>query len=115
MWKVAPYFSVMRLRTLVSVLFVFAMAGFVLTVVFGFEEPNNILVLLSSGLLLTAIMAMFAHLAVTEELSRSEKRIWLAHLIGRKAPWAWSEYLTCDDLRATVLKFEDESAVRPKI
>jgi hypothetical protein len=105
MWKVAPYISVTRLRTVVTVLFVFAIAGLVLTVVFGFEEPNNTLLLLSSGLLLTAILAVFAHLAVTEELNRSEKRIWLAQLTGRKAPWALCEYLTCDDLRATAVSF----------
>jgi len=110
MWKVAPYFSVTHLRTLVTVLFVFAMAGLVLAVVLGFEEPNNTLLLLSSGLLLTVIVAVFAHLGVTEELNRSEKRIWLAQLTGRKAPLAWSEYLTCDDLRAAAVSFVEEQA-----
>ena len=108
MWKVAPYFSVTRLRTLVTVLSVFAMAGLVITVVLAFEEPNNTLLLLSSGLLVTAIVAVFAHLGVTEELNRSEKRIWLAQLTGRKATWAWSEYLTCDDLRAAAVSFGGE-------
>ena len=110
MWKVPPYFSLTFLRALVTVLFVFAMAGLVLTVVLGFEEPNNTLLLLSSGLLLTAIVAVFAHLGVTEELNRSEKRIWLAQLTGRRATWAWSEYLTCDDLRAAAVSFVDEQA-----
>jgi hypothetical protein len=108
MWKVAPYFSVTLLRTLVTVLFVFAMAGLVLTVVLGFEEPNDTLLLISSSLLLTAIVAVFAHLAVTKELNRSEKRIWLARLTGRKAPWALSDYLSCEDLRATAVSFLEE-------
>ena len=110
MWKLAPYFSVSRLRTLVTVLFVLAMAGLVLLVVLGFEEPNNTLLLLSSSLLLAAIVAVFAHLGVTEELNRSEKRIWLAQLTGRKAPRAWGEYLTCDDLRAAAVSFVQEQA-----
>ncbi len=100
MWKVTPYFPVPRLRTLVTILVVFAIAGLVLLVVLGFEEPNNTLLLLSSSLLLAAIVAVLVHLGVTEELNRSEKRIWLAQLAGRKAPLAWSEYLSCDDLRA---------------
>ena len=110
MRKVAPYFSVTLLRTLVAVLFVFAMASLVLLVVLGFEEPNNTLLLLSFSLLLTAIVAVFAHLGVTEELNRPEKRIWLAQLAGRKAPLAWSKYLTCDDLRATAVSFAEERA-----
>ena len=115
MRKVAPYFSVTLLRTLVAVLFVFAMASLVLLVVFGFEEPSNTLLLLSSSLLLTAIVAVFAHLAVTEELNRSEKRIWLAELGGRKAPLAWSKYLTCDDLRATAASFVEEQACSRRV
>ena len=91
MWKVAPYFSVPRLRTLVTVLFMFAIACLVLLVVLGFEEPNKTLLLLSSSLLLAAIVAVFAHLVVTDELNRSEKRFWLAQLAGRRAPWAWSD------------------------
>ncbi len=110
MSKVAPYFSVTLLRTLVAVLFVFAMANLVLLVVLGFEEPSNTLLLLSSSLLLTAIVAVFAHLAVTKELNRSEKRIWLAQLAGRKAPLALSQYLTCDDLRAAAVSFVEEQA-----
>jgi hypothetical protein len=93
------------LRAVVTVLVVFAMAGFLLTLVLGFEEPNNALLLLSSGLMVTAVLAVFAHLAVTEELNRSEKRIWLARLTGRKAPWALSDYVTCEDLRATAARY----------
>jgi len=93
------------LRGLVAVLFVCAMAGLGLTAVFGFEEPDNTLLFLSSGLLLIAIVAVFAHLGVTRVLSRSQKRIWLQQLVGRRAIWAWPEYLSCDDLRAAATRF----------
>jgi hypothetical protein len=92
----------------VTVLFMFAIACLVLLAVLGFEEPNKTLLLLSSSLLLAAIVAVFAHLGVTEELNRSEKRLWLAQLAGRRAPWAWSESLTCDDLRAAAVTFGEE-------
>jgi hypothetical protein len=50
------------------------MAGLLLTVVFGFEAPNDTLLLLSSGLLLTAVISVFAHLGFTRRLNRSQKR-----------------------------------------
>jgi hypothetical protein len=104
--------SVTLLRGLVTVLFVCAMAGLVLTALFGFEEPNNTLVLLSSGLLFTATLAVFAHLGVTRVLTRSQKRIWLNQLTGRRAIWAWREYLTCDDLRAAAIRFAEQASGR---
>jgi hypothetical protein len=110
-WKTAAD-SLTRLRALVTALFVCALAGFALTVLFGFEEPNNTLLLVSSGLLLSAILAVFAHLGVTRILSRAEKRRWLNQLTGRRAVWAWGEYLTCDDLRAAAIRFEEEATAR---
>jgi hypothetical protein len=98
------------LRTLVSVLFICAIAGLVLTAVFGFEEPNASLLFLSSGLLFAAIFAVLVHLAVTGALTRPQKRVWLTRLTGRRAPWAWGEYLTCDDLRAAAMRFAAENA-----
>ena len=109
MWRIATHVSVTLLRTVVSVLFVFAMAGLLLSVAFGFEEPpNNALLLFSSGLLLIAVLAVFAHLAVTSELNRSEKRLWLARLTGRRAPWALCDYLSCDDLRANAVSVPED-------
>ena len=108
MGHIRPYISVTLLRSVVTVLVVFAMAGFLLTLVLGFEEPNEALLLLSSGLMVTAVLAVFAHLAVTQELNRSEKRIWLARLTGRKAPWAFSDYLNCEDLHATAVSYVED-------
>jgi len=104
--------SLTLVRALVTVLFVCAMAGLVLTAVFGFEQPNNTLLLLSSGLLLTAIVAVFAHLGLTRVLNRSQKRLWFHQLTGRRAVWAWAEYLTCDDLRAAAMRSAEDAFPR---
>ena len=88
------------LRAVVTVLFVCALAGLVLTGVFGFEAPNDRLMLLSSSLLFAVLVAVLVHLGVTRALTRQQKGIWLRELTGRRAAWAWGEYLSCDDLRA---------------
>ena len=72
------------------------------TLLLGFEEPNGILLLISSILLFTAPVAMLAHLALTHELTPGEKRIWLRALTGRRAPAAWSAYLTCRNRRDAI-------------
>jgi hypothetical protein len=110
-WRIAAD-SLLLLRALVAVLFACSMAGFVLTMVFGFEEPNEPLLLASSGLLLTAIAAVFAHLGFTRTLNRPQKRIWLRLLTGRRAASAWSEYLSCDDLAATAGRLGEQVSAR---
>lgn len=100
--------SLALLRALVTVLFLCGMAGLVLTAVFSFEEPNDMLLLLSSGLLVTAVLAVFVHLGANRRLTRSQKRMWLRQLTGRRALSAWAEYLTCDDLRGATIRFAEE-------
>lgn len=104
--------SLVLLRAIVTVLLVCATAGLVLTMVFGFEEPNNTLLLLSSGLLLSAIAAVFVHLGVTRRLNRSEKRTWLRQLTGRRAVRAWREYLVSGDVRGAAIRFVREESAR---
>jgi O-antigen/teichoic acid export membrane protein len=111
MWKAAMD-SLTVLRALVTVLSICAVVGLVLTALFGFEEPNDTLLLLSSGLLLTAVAAVFVHLGFTRSLNRSQKRMWLHHLTGRRAVRAWAEYLSCDDLRDAAIRFGEEPSVR---
>lgn len=91
------------LRALVAMLFA---GGFVLlavTVVFGFEEPHATLWVLSAGLITAGMLAVFLHLSFTKLLSPKEKRTWLRLLVGRRAPSAWSEYLTSSDLAASIV------------
>ena len=97
--------SLRVLQILATILFVSGIASLALTATFAFEEPNNPLLLLSAGLLVTPLVAVFAHLTATSELNRSQKRIWLRQLTGRRAPSAWAEYLTCGDLRAAASRF----------
>lgn len=89
------------LRALVTFLSLAATMGLVLTALSGFEEPNDVLLLLSSGLLLVAVVAVFAHLGATRLVEPALKRVWFQQLVGRRALSAWAEYLTCEDLRAT--------------
>jgi hypothetical protein len=97
-------------RTCVTVLFVCAMAGLLLTGVFGFETPNERLLILSSGLLLTALVAVLMHVALTGTLTPQQKRVWLRQLTGRRAASAWGEYLTCADPRAAAIRFEEAAS-----
>jgi len=91
----------------------FGIAGLVLTATLTFEEPSDILLVVSSMLLFAAPLAVLAHLALTRELSRREKRIWIRQLIGRRAPWALSDYLTFPDRRATAKRLAEEAAESP--
>ena len=89
----------MKIPALLTIVAVVAMA---VTMLLGFEEPNGILLLVSSILMFTTPVAMLAHLALTHELTPGEKRIWLRALIGRRAPAAWSAYLTCHNRRDAI-------------
>lgn len=95
------------------VLSVVGMTGLAMTVLIGFEEPNNTLLLFSTILALAAPAAMLVHLSVTKELTRQEKRIWIQELTGPRAPWVFSEYLTCHDRRAIAERFVEEARRRP--
>lgn len=94
------------------VLSVAGMTGLAMTVLIGFEEPNNTLLLFSTILALAAPAAMLVHLSATKGLTRQEKRIWIQELTGPRAPWVFSEYLTCHDRRATAERFVEEARHR---
>jgi hypothetical protein len=88
-------------------------AGLVATGLMGFEEPGNMLLLLSSVLTLAAPAAVVVHLAVTGELTRHEKRFWMRHLAGSRAPSAFAAYLTAPDRRVAARKLAAaDSAIR---
>lgn len=54
----------MPLRLTVTVLFVCGIAGIILTALFGFEAPNDILLGASAALLCGAALTVFVHLGV---------------------------------------------------
>lgn len=99
----------MKILAPLTVVGVVAMA---VTLLLGFEEPNGILLLISSILMFTAPAAMLAHLTLTSELTPGEKRIWLRALTGRRAPAAWSEYLTCRNRRDAIGRLRQPTPTR---
>ena len=104
----------MPLRLTITVLFVCGIAGLILTAGFGFEAPNDALLAVSAAMLCGAALSVFVHLGVTRTLTRAQKRMWFRHLTGRKAPWAWSDYVSSDDLGQTALRFSEEEKANLK-
>ncbi len=86
---------------------VLGIAGLLLTGVFGFEEPNNTLLLLSFILIFAAPVSVLAHLGTTRGLTRQEKRIWIRALASTRIASAFSAYTTCPDRRALLERFEE--------
>lgn len=69
-------------------------AGLVLTVVFGFEDPDLRWLAGSGALLAVAPLGLLLHLAFTGDLSRRDKRLWLESFAGMKDPRLFPEYFT---------------------
>jgi len=68
--------------------------GLGLTVVLGFEEPDLRWLAASSALIAAAPLGMALHMALTGEISKRDKRLWLASLAGMKDPAAFPDYFT---------------------
>lgn len=98
---VATQPAVGALRLIVAVLMACAFVLLVLVVALGFEEPHPTMLLASAGFIATAIAAVFLHVRSTTLLTGPEKRAWVSLLLGRRAPVAWSEYLTSSNLAAS--------------
>jgi hypothetical protein len=83
-----------------------------LTALVGFEEANETLLLISSGLVFAAPAAMLIHLGLTAGLTGEEKRRWVREFTGSRAPTAFSDYLASSDRRAALRQRTDETATR---
>jgi hypothetical protein len=70
---------------------------FCLICVFGFEEPNEWLLLVAVTLTLAAPAAVFVHLYRTRRLTAEEKRFWLREFTSLAAPSALADYLSATD------------------
>jgi hypothetical protein len=92
------------LRAIVAVGVTCGLAGLALTALFGFEEPNDTLLLLSSAFLFAPVLAVFIHLSRTSALTPAQRRAWLRRLTSRRAAWAFGEYLSCDDLASAATR-----------
>jgi hypothetical protein len=88
-------------RGVVGILVVLTLAGiagFVLTAMLGFEEPNTPMLLVSGAMTLAAPLTALVHLSVTSGLTHDERRIWLKEFGSREVWSALSEYLSSPNL-----------------
>ena len=86
------------------------MVGLATTVLLGFEEPNGMMLLISSLLFFAAPLALAVHLMMTKELSPQERRTWIRELTSVRSGQALSAYLTSDDRAAAAETFASRAA-----
>jgi hypothetical protein len=78
--------------------------------VFGFEEPNEWLLLVAASLTLAAPVAVGVHLYRTRTLSAEQKRFWLREFTSLAAASALADYLSATDHQAaTTARMEQYS------
>jgi hypothetical protein len=63
-----------RVMGILAVVTVLGIAGFAVTVMLGFEEPNTPMLLVSGAMTLAAPITALVHLVVTRGLTLDEKR-----------------------------------------
>ena len=80
------------------------LAGIASAAMLGFEEPSAALLGVSLVALLGPVLLILLDLALTRDLTPAEKRAWLRHLAGPRAPQACSVYLACKKRRGRQLK-----------
>jgi uncharacterized membrane protein len=73
-----------------------------LTALIGFEQPNTMLLIVSSVLIFLAPLGMLVHLTMTRELTREEKRLWIQELTSRRGASGLADYLTSHDRRTAI-------------
>jgi hypothetical protein len=69
-------------------------AGLVANLALSFEEPQTTLLVASGLLMAAAPLGMALHLGATRQLSREEKRLWVAGLLSPRGPALFSAYFT---------------------
>jgi hypothetical protein len=84
-----PYLSLLGLVSLVA------------NIMLSFEEPHSERLLVSAMFLAAAPVGVLMHLAVTPELMRGEKRMWVAGLVGRNGPTYFAAYFSATERRRT--------------
>jgi len=87
-------------------------AGLALAAVFGFEEPDTRW-LVGSGVLLAAAPAgLVLHLTFTRDLSRNDKRLWVANLMRLKEPGLVADYFTAEGRTNATRRLNAKARVR---
>jgi uncharacterized membrane protein SirB2 len=98
------------LRPLVAALLLLGLAGLVLTMLLSFESPNRTLLYLSSALLMAPVLVVFAHVSLTRAMTARQRRLWFRHLTGRRAMWAFGDYLNSSDPGAAADRLAESSS-----
>jgi hypothetical protein len=97
---------------ILAVLTVVGIAGFVVTAMLGFEEPNTPMLLVSGAMTLAAPITALVHLSVTRGLTHDEKRIWLKEFGSAKVWSALSEYLSSTNLSGSARRRAQDALAR---
>ena len=88
------------------------LVGLVANAVLSFEEPHQEMLLVSALALLAAPLGVLLHLTATRELTRGEKRAWIAGLMGRKGMALFTAYLKGIDRRRATEQLAAETRGR---
>jgi hypothetical protein len=99
---------------ILAVLTVAGIAGFVVTAMLGFEEPNTPMLLASGAMMLAAPVAALMHLSVTHGLTHDEKRIWVKEFGSAEIWSALSEYLSSTNLSESAQRRAQDVTRRPQ-
>jgi hypothetical protein len=83
---------------ILAVLTVIGIVGFLVTILFGFEEPHTLMLWVAGVMTLAAPITVLVHLRVTRTLTHEEKRIWLKEFRSAEVWSALSEYLSSANL-----------------
>ena len=97
---------------LLTALLVGGVAGLLLTLWLGFEEPNFFLLSASVALVLAGPVAALVHLTCTRTLTAERKRVWWKVFASGEIWFALSEYLSSPDLSASADRRAIEAEVR---
>jgi hypothetical protein len=79
------------------------LGGLAANLMLSFEEPQRGLLMVAGLLLFAAPVGMLTHLALTSELTPTEKRLWGSALASRKGPTVFRAYFSTRD-RARVTR-----------
>jgi hypothetical protein len=88
------------------------LVGLVVNVVLSFEEPHHEMLLVSGLAVLASPLGVLLHLTASRELTRGEKRAWIAGLVGRRGMTLFAAYLRRIDRRRATEQLVAETPMR---
>ena len=100
---------------MLAVLTMAGIAGLVVTLMLGFEEPHTPMLWVSGAMMLAAPIAALVHLGVTRGLTNDEKLIWLKEFRSSEVLSALSEYLSSQNLSESANRRAQEALARRSV